>query len=215
MSEDNYDFNTESIQHGKETNKKPPVLCVPSKSIVANKHLFFLEILEIINSKGVFIEREKAEQDFSYRQIIPYVSITTPSYDIVAYQRKKTHTEGRLASLWSLGYGGHIEPRDEVKGCAVQTIANNIIREIHEEAGIMLNLFHDIEFGRIIYSDKGDVENVHLGLHFILQLTNQEIKIVFNTNTESRIVALYRQQMKKEENIEWEEWSKILMDRVI
>jgi len=215
MSENNCDFNTEGIRQlfNKKSNKKPPVLCVPSKSIVAGKHLFFSEILDIIDNEGVYIEREQAEQDFSYRQIIPYVSLITPDNDRIAYQRKKAHTESRLASLWSLGYGGHVEPQDEVKSDAAQTIANNIIREISEETGVMLNFFCDIEFESIICSSKGDVEKVHLGLCFRVSLTRQEVEVVFNTKTESRTTSLYRQHLWDKENVEWEEWSKIVIAR--
>lgn len=67
----------------------------------------FNDILEIINNANPqFIDREIAEKDDTFLQIIPYVLIFNNAHEIFTYTRNGT--EVRLKGLRSAGIGGHI-----------------------------------------------------------------------------------------------------------
>ena len=65
------------------------------KSLLENPQLFFMQ-------------RDLAENDPNYKQLIPYVVFQSPK-GFFSYQRGNASSETRLRMLRSLGVGGHIE----------------------------------------------------------------------------------------------------------
>ena len=66
-------------------------------------------LLDPVNNQ--FMDRDLAEKDFEYKQIIPYVVLRFGD-SVFSYVRGKKSTESRLVSNRSIGVGGHIEPND-------------------------------------------------------------------------------------------------------
>lgn len=67
--------------------------------------------------EATFLERDAAERDEGYRQIIPYVVLRAPA-GIFSYARTSRGREARLHGLRSIGVGGHVNPGDLPDGLA-------------------------------------------------------------------------------------------------
>ncbi len=153
--------------------------------VVARKHLFpglspqgFLPTDSIdMNSLSqhlFFAERDYMENNSHYKQIIPYLMLQRGLGDeqrILCYQRRTKHTEQRLGGMWSVGFGGHIEPLDRSTN-AVEShgmIIATALREMEEETG--LNPGPDaLSLIGYINSDSEDVSSVHFGVLFRVNL---------------------------------------------
>lgn len=122
----------------------------------------FKHELTQIQEKGLFMSRNVAELDPSYKQIIPYL-IFRCGDQYFLMQRRKNATEQRLALKYTLGIGGHLRQED----LAGKTIFEWALREFHEEvdyAGQMTTQ----PLG-IINDDATDVGKVHLGFAFLIE----------------------------------------------
>lgn len=60
----------------------------------------------------IFVDREQAERDNHYKQIIPYAIFINENREILNYKRGDGSGENRLKSLRSIGIGGHINEVD-------------------------------------------------------------------------------------------------------
>ena len=153
--------------------------------VVARKHLFpglspqgFLPSdsldLEAVGDRMFFAERTYMEQNSHYKQIIPYLVLTRGQGDdqrVLCYQRRTKHTEARLGGLWSVGFGGHIEPIDRADD-TVQTdglIMATAQRELVEETGLEPGR-EAFTMAGYVNSDSEDVSSVHLGVVFTIDL---------------------------------------------
>ena len=70
--------------------------------------------LDVILDKksNKFVERYRAEEDESLKQIIPYVLFVSGD-SVFSYVRGKAAGEKRLVGNRSIGIGGHINPAEE------------------------------------------------------------------------------------------------------
>ncbi len=153
--------------------------------VVDRRHLFpglspqgFLDAgavdLASLSPHLFFAEREYMEQCSHFKQIIPYLILTRGQRDqrrVLAYQRRSKHTEQRLGGLWSLGFGGHIEPLDRTdRSVAVHGLVEaSARRELTEETGLDADQAHLLPRG-FINSDREDVSSVHLGVVYEVAL---------------------------------------------
>ena len=153
--------------------------------VVERKHLFpglspqgFLSPesvdLDDLTSHVFFAERDYMEVNSHYKQIIPYLMLQRGTGDqtrVLCYQRRTKHTEKRLGGLWSVGFGGHIEPLDRDQ----DTVATNglvmatAMREMEEETGLNPGAGALSLIG-FINSDGEDVSSVHFGVVFKVDL---------------------------------------------
>ncbi len=149
--------------------------------VVERKHLFpglspqgFLPPgaldLDNLTNHLFFAERDYMEVNSHYKQIIPYLMLQRGQGDdtrVLCYQRRTKHTEKRLGGLWSVGFGGHIEPLDrdddqvETNGMVMATA----LREMAEETGLNPGAGALSLIG-FINSDSEDVSSVHFGVVF-------------------------------------------------
>jgi predicted NUDIX family phosphoesterase len=153
--------------------------------VVERKHLFpglspqgFLAA-EAVNLEGIydrlfFAERAFMEANSHFKQIIPYLVLTRGRGEtarVLAYQRRQKHTETRLGGLWSVGFGGHIEPldRDSENVAATGLVRAAAVRELAEETGVT-RLTDQIVLAGYINSDREDVSSVHFGVVFRVPL---------------------------------------------
>lgn len=161
----------------KVTYKKEDVLVVPRKYIFAQAsswHGINTEIFEscvqTTNQHKCFISRELAENDPTYKQIIPYMVFQFEDKYFVM-QRKTTAGEQRLAGLYSLGIGGHIR-KEDMTDDSIYTWAK---REFNEEVNYSGEL--EIHNLGVLNDDSTDVGKVHLGLLLLLKGKSGEISI--------------------------------------
>lgn len=154
--------------------KNETVLCIKKdllpESWVQQTSIVPLDLngfIETCSAAGFkFINRPDAENDPSYKQIIPYVILqTTPLEKTAIYNRQGS--EHRLHDLWSIGIGGHINPVDQEKPHTSfkQILMSGMERELTEELDQRPG--DDLpSFMGVISEDVTDVGRVHLGAVF-------------------------------------------------
>jgi len=151
--------------------KNENVLVIPKQKIdiFFEQKRSFTDVLEFIDLNQEFKFRPEVEKDTSYKQIIPYVVVKRNGL-VLSYQRAGKGHEERLKAFRSIGIGGHVKDTD-------QYFLKGLEREVKEELGI--NLWHGyLKYVGIIDLNKEEVDKVHLGILFTLDLTrfNGEIE---------------------------------------
>lgn len=128
-------------------------------------------VLELLDNQNLtFLERNLAENDPTFKQLIPYVVIQSPA-GVFNYQRGSSSSESRLRMLRSLGVGGHIEKEDG--GPENNTYWKGLWRELHEEVGLKPSI--NIKILGFINDDTNEVGKVHLGIVHLLTLESNNI----------------------------------------
>lgn len=206
--------------------------------VVARKDLFADEIwnglkvenlqkyLNLISSKHKFLPREEVEQDPSWKQIIPYL-IFEHRGKIFLMRRRADHSDLRLANLYSIGIGGHINKKDvtkvtkgsprrfTLKGSkgTKESKVNGIMewarREFEEE--IDYSGPYKTQFLGLLNHDANDVGLVHTGL--VIKVAGDSDSIAVRDEHKSGElvpiidVGRYYKQM--------ETWSQIIYDHLV
>lgn len=127
------------------------------------------------NLQRYFIDRQEAEKNPEYLQVIPYIVVGNDK-GILRFQRGVKSGEDRLKAKYSIGFGGHIDleaGKDEDKSMPnVRLILDAIQRELSEELGpldtdIRPSILNQISWGFsfIIFDDSEEVGSVHLGIY--------------------------------------------------
>lgn len=130
--------------------------------------------LEAVAGRLFFAERDYMEQCSHYKQVIPYLVLTRGeggSRRVLCYQRRSKHTEARLGGLWSVGFGGHIEPEDSAAGSrrTASLLEATALREMEEETGLKPGAAA-LRLAGFINSDAQDVSSVHFGVVYRVAL---------------------------------------------
>ena len=130
--------------------------------------------LERLSPHLFFAERSYMETNSHFKQIIPYLVLQRSrgsEMRVLAYQRRTKHSERRLGGLWSVGFGGHIEPLDRSDpGVATRGLVKAAaLRELSEETGLEVTNGQLVCSG-YINSDAEDVSSVHLGIVYRVDL---------------------------------------------
>lgn len=176
------------------------------------------EVLKIIVQKGLFRERNKLEEDPSFKQIIPYavISYKEPEYSGVRgsqyfylFRRGSGQTEKRLQNLYSMGLGGHMNPAISVKS-EEEYLIDELKREFFEEVRLSNGCFiEDIDFIGFINDDSIPVSRVHLGLLYNISVSGKDIH-VYETD---KMTAEWVEKSSLAEFYEgMETWTKIIFD---
>lgn len=132
---------------------------VVTQTTAADAHNLLSDLLE----ESSFVDRAAAEQDPSFKQLIPYCVLVNDGR-VFAYRRTAKGGEGRLHGNWSVGVGGHINPVDGPDGQSAYDLA--VRRELSEEAGLVLGdeLGESAPVVGFIYDPSNEVGRVHLGV---------------------------------------------------
>ena len=115
--------------------------------------------IEGIRKSGFFLEREKAENDPSMKQIIPYITFIMKG-KIFAMRRLSKGGEARLHNKTSIGIGGHINHEDG------KPIEDGLRREFFEE--VMYEGTFQPRLIGFINDDSDSVGKVHFGLSYVV-----------------------------------------------
>lgn len=164
---------------------------------------------EFFSGVAVFLPRPDAEQDISWKQLIPYC-ILTCNGKILSYERGKTSGEKRLVSKKSIGVGGHINPVDSNGKNFDQTAYEATVkRELFEELIISGSVTSKIR--GLINDDSNSVGSVHLGVIEVFVLENENVKP--NEAALRNIQFLTVEQLQAERD-SLEPWSQIALDNI-
>ena len=118
-------------------------------------------IRAVIRERAEFLERGGAEQNFSYKQIIPYV-ILRHGEKYLLIKRLPKQGEKRLHNKFSLGVGGHINVFDQAQSDILEA---GMQREKNEE--IKIEQEGECRLIGVINTDVAEVDRVHLGVVYI------------------------------------------------
>ena len=160
------------------------------KSLLENPQLFFMQ-------------RDLAENDPNYKQLIPYVAFQSPK-GFFSYQRGKASSETRLRMLRSLGVGGHIEKQDDDIG--QNSYIKGLWRELKEEVGI--DPSNNIQLLGFINDDSNEVGKVHLGIVHLYQLETSDLESKELNLTDCKFSSISK---IKEEEESFETLSRLLI----
>jgi len=152
--------------------------------------------------------RPMAEQDPSFKQIIPYVIMTCDG-KYLSYVRGKRAGETRLVAKRSIGIGGHINPDDRTLFSAdpYKTYLEAVQREVAEEVSIEAG--HSDKVVALLNDDSNPVGSVHLGIVHLWTLDAPKV-----TRREQMITQMSFQTVAelKEVHDTMETWSQLCLD---
>lgn len=132
-----------------------------------------------------FLPRSRAEDDPSFKQLIPYV-VMKHGDQIFHYKRGQGAGEKRLRALRSIGIGGHINPSDHAAG--EHPYRQGMLREVAEEVELA-SAYHETCLG-FINDDSLPVGQVHLGIVHVFELETPKVKRREADLTEAGFAAL-------------------------
>lgn len=161
-------------------------------------------LLDPINNS--FIERDRAERDPAYKQLIPYI-VLRHGASIFSYVRGKKSSESRLVAMRSIGVGGHIEPADQsLFSSDREMYLEAARREVGEE--VKLESPYQESIVALINDDSTDVGKVHLGIMHIWDLAEPKVTKREGLITQSGFVPI---ETLKANLDELETWSQIAL----
>ena len=134
--------------------------------------------LERILREGRFVPRPGAEGDPSLKQVIPY-GVVARGGEVFLMRRTRRGEETRLHDRFSLGVGGHVNPRDAAeptgdetratrKGALAETLIERaLLREVAEE--LVAEGPVSFEVAGVLNDDSDPVGEVHFGVVYRLE----------------------------------------------
>jgi predicted NUDIX family phosphoesterase len=183
------------------------------KNYLDHQHIFttpFSVIDQLVKDNKVeFKYRGCAETNPYYKQLIPYILIKNPNGKFLSYSRGKGSGENRLHGLHTLGFGGHID-YDENKE-SENVIFSTIQRELKEELNLDIKDKTKLKPEIVIYMDDSEVNKVHLGLVYILEL---ESDIEINQGETDILLDREWVDLNKIDKDKYETWSKIIVEKL-
>ena len=162
-------------------------------------------------ANNFFMERNAAEKDINYKQLIPYVVLRCGD-SVFSYVRGKKSTESRLVSNRSIGVGGHIEPDDRSLFSSDQDLYLEAARrEVNQE--VELNCLYLEHIVALINDDSNDVGKVHLGIVHIWDVAEPKVKKREGLITQAGFFTLENLQSRIGELETWSQITlKVLME---
>jgi predicted NUDIX family phosphoesterase len=206
---------TASLQHLSTMNPPDENVLVVRRSLLdqlGNFHGLNFEpkkYLAALLSRGnnFFFPRVRAENDPTYKQIIPYVLLAFEN-KVLCYVRGKKAGEQRLVAKGSIGIGGHMNETDEsLFALDEHAYRAGVEREVNEEIKIDVR-FQD-RIVALLNDDTTEVGRVHLGIVHVFDLAEQKVE-----KREAMITNLTfltkAELMARRESLE--NWSQICLD---
>lgn len=126
---------------------------------------------EILSPRNLsYLRRSVAENDPTYKQLIPYAVLKVGDL-VYCYGRGKKGGESRLHDRLSLGVGGHICREDGDEGTAAYE--SGFARELAEEVDIQGR--YQSKIVGLVYDPSTPVGEVHLGVVHLLELQSPSV----------------------------------------
>lgn len=165
-------------------------------------------VVAAILANHTYIDRPLAENDPSYKQIIPYVMAYYQDQHLLL-RRSKNQGEARLHGKFSLGIGGHINPETPMEGFS-NIIEASLRRELDEE--VVFDHETYIKPLCTIYDPSSTVGQVHVGLAYAMEVTSPG----FTVGEPEQMTARWASRADLLEVYDlMETWTQILFDRYI
>ncbi len=155
----------------------------------------------------LFLPRSDAEDDPSYKQLIPYCLFRC-NEKILHYRRGSGIGEGRLLGKRSVGIGGHISEEDA--GGSDHPYQIGMRREIAEEIDVTSE-FRESILG-LINDDATEVGRVHLGVVHVFDLDGPKVS---PREASIQDVGFANPAELATQMTEFESWSQICIEHLV
>ncbi len=132
---------------------------------------------------GSYVERPRAEDDPSLKQLIPYVVIRDGELTFLM-ERTTAGGDARLHAKASIGVGGHLNPVD----LGADPIEAGLRREWSEE--LIAPWEPDVRLVGFLNDDSNAVGAVHLGIVFTVQAAGRPVAIRETAKLTGRFVTM-------------------------
>lgn len=196
------------------------VYVVPRREIFADHYPQGLQLFSsdeqrsryegVVDRHGFFVERDAAERNPDWKQIIPY-SVVIQGAEVLLMRRLSAGGERRLHDKLSIGVGGHINPEDLEASGRRQPIEAGTLRELEEELVVEGSL--DIRTVGLMNDDSNPVGAVHLGWVQIVHVDGR-VRIREEDVLEGEPTSVEELRKKLRDGENFESWSSILIEHL-
>lgn len=152
----------------------------------------------------LYLPRDAAEKDPSYKQLIPYC-IFRCGDSIFGYTRGTAQGETRLHAKRSIGVGGHISTVD--RDASSEPYLAGMERELEEEIEIETGYTEKLTV--LINDDTTEVGKVHLGIVHIFEVDEPQVRPREKSMINSGFFPL--EELVRDRD-QFESWSQICLD---
>jgi predicted NUDIX family phosphoesterase len=163
------------------------------------KQVDFEQYLKLVQEHQEFMPRGLAEEDATYKQVIPYLVFRHNDLYFLM-QRKNSSSEQRLASKYSLGIGGHLREEDMKGSSIIEWAQREFDEEINYTGSVTITPLG------ILNSEETPVDQVHIGFVLLLEGDSEDISI----RSELQSGELVSLAVCKEKDLEG--WSRFVVD---
>ncbi len=153
-----------------------------------------------------FMERDTADQDVRYKQLIPYVVLRWGE-TVFRYVRGQRSSESRLRAMRSIGLGGHIEPADRsLFSSDSRLYLDAARREVDEEVALETPYVERVI--ALLNDDTTEVGKVHFGIVHLWDLARPSVRKREGLITQAGFTPL---ASLRDEPGEFENWSQLVL----
>jgi predicted NUDIX family phosphoesterase len=164
------------------------------------------EVLALVDRVGTFRPRPEAEEDPSWKQVIPYLVLrdsTREPDDLFLLRRTRAGADARLHERRSIGIGGHVGPADAGP-------MGGLRREWREE--MVASFMPRYRYLGLLNDDSDPVGSVHVGLVFVADARGRPVAVRETHKLEggwaaTDAIALERDRL--------ETWSALVLDALV
>ncbi len=165
------------------------------------------KLLKKIAAHHLFVPRSAVEHNPAFKQVVTYLVLTCRGR-VFLYQRQSSSREKRLVSRYSLGLGGHINPRPR---CDFRhLVLLNLYRELEEEVALRPPFAR--RFLGLVNDDETPVGRHHVGLVFLVSCSSLEVVVrekekISGAFVPAAALPSYEEQL--------ESWSRLILPRIL
>lgn len=182
------------------------VLVVPAELITfQGLNANYRQTAHLIHDHGRFLDRDAAEKDEHFKQVIPYIVMTCGD-KVMHYCRGKGGNEDRLKGFRSIGIGGHVNPFMGNEQAPVCSFTNATDREVEEEVAVKSS--HRGHAIALLNDNSTPVGRVHLGVVFQWWLNLPRVE----TREKSKIVDIQWSTPAELLRLGLETWTRIVLE---
>jgi predicted NUDIX family phosphoesterase len=145
----------------------PRAALLPDEGWLGIRQADLAEALAIVARDGRFMRRGDAEEDPSFKQVIPYL-VLRDGRRWFLMRRTRAGGDPRLHDLWSIGVGGHLNPGDG-------DVYGGLRREWREE--VTADFLPEFAPLGLLNDDTTAVGQVHIGFVFTADAAGRPVAI--------------------------------------
>jgi predicted NUDIX family phosphoesterase len=158
-------------------------------------------LLRTIAREGTFRPRAEAEEDPTWKQVIPYLALRDGGR-IFLMRRTRAGGDARIHDRWTIGIGGHVNPEDGDVAAGLQREWAEELAADWEPEPTLVGLLND---------DSVAIGRVHLGVVFVAEMAGRAVTIRETHKLSGQLVTPADVRAVYEH---LETWSQLLFDHL-